>query len=240
MDSHNRRQIEYYQHAFERDFQLSSLGSRDNRNAMAYITAIMEFLSPAASDSGPVLEIGTGTGFHAQVCIEQYGVSYLGSDISIDQLRRARRRLEDAGHKVMMVCCEAENLPFKRGSLNAIYLSGTLHHVSDPAACVAECNSVLGKDGRLALVEPNPIFPTNLLFAILMKTERNMLKMSLKNLRSFCQSQQLYVDRTGYLVYTPPHPRFLWGLYDLVEAIVSRMPVLRRISVMLFCFARKP
>lgn len=240
MDSHNKNQIAYYRHAFENDFQLSSLGSRDNRNAVAYITAIMEFLAPAVSDNHPVLEIGTGTGFHAQVCIEQYGVPYLGSDISIDQLRRARKRLEHAGHNVPMVCCEAEKLPFKRGSLNAVYLSGTLHHVSDPAACVAACSSVLRNGGRLALMEPNPVFPHNFLFSILMKTERNMLKMSLKNLRRFCQNQQLHIDRTGYMTYTPPYPRFLWGFYDLVENIVSRMPVLRRISVMLYCFARKP
>jgi hypothetical protein len=89
-------------------------------------------------------------------------------------------------------------------------------------------------------MEPNPWFAPNALFGLVLRVERNMFKMGLKSLSAFCQSALLEVSEAGYRTYTPPYPRFLGGFYDLIDRVFGRLPLLRRLSVMLYCFAHKP
>lgn len=240
MDEHNRLQVRYYRKAASRTFHLSSLGSHDNRNAISYIRLIMEFLRPALADNGYLLEIGTGTGFHGLICTEVYGARYIGCDVSVAQLRQAQARFQNAGRSVMLLCCEGEHLPFRRGCISAAYMSGTLHHVSDPVQCLAECGAILKDGARLALMEPNPLFPSNAVFGLAEKVERNMFKMTLKNLMRYGAASGFRVVAKGYHTYTPPVPLFLQPLYDWIDRIAARIPILKNLSVMLYCFLVKP
>lgn len=240
MNPNNKNQIRYYAHTDLRDFQLSSLGTRDNRNARNYLESIMQFLLPLLQRPADwLLEIGTGTGFHAELCIAEYGVRYLGSDISLAQLKRTRQRLDGQVVRPPLVCCEAERLPFRRETLAAIYFSGTLHHTSNPAQCIAECSRVLKPAGRLALMEPNPLFPLNAVFAAVQRVERHMFQMSLHNLRCWMEDAGLKVIALGPHMYTPPTPQMLWKVYDWLDVVLSRIPIVRRFSLMHFCFGQR-
>lgn len=84
---------------------------------------------------GARLEIGSGAGFLHET---MPGV-----------IRSDAMRLPDVD-----VVLRAERLPFADGSLAAIHLLNTLHHIGDVAAFFAEAQRCLTPGGTMALVEP--------------------------------------------------------------------------------------
>jgi SAM-dependent methyltransferase len=50
--------------------------------------------------------------------------------------------------------CEADRLPFRSGSVGALVMVDTLHHLPRPLEFVAEAARVLKRGGRVAMVEP--------------------------------------------------------------------------------------
>lgn len=99
---------------------------------------------------GRCLDLGCGTGVHGDV-IRQLGWQPVGVDLSIEQLRRARRLLPVA-------LADAAQLPFADGSMKAV--SATLVHtdVDDWGAIVIEAARVLEEGGHLAYVGVHPCF----------------------------------------------------------------------------------
>jgi ubiquinone/menaquinone biosynthesis C-methylase UbiE len=100
-----------------------------------------------AGASGRVVEIGCGTGRN----LPRYSAATRlhGVDPSLGALRRATRR----GPATMLVCAEAEALPFRTGSFDSVVFSLVLCSVSSPPAALAEAKRVLSDAGTLRLLE---------------------------------------------------------------------------------------
>ncbi|MBN9418696.1 MAG: class I SAM-dependent methyltransferase [Candidatus Eremiobacteraeota bacterium] len=87
--------------------------------------------------SGPRLEIGSGGGFLPEV---------IPGTMTSDVLA-----LPHLDHQI-----SGEKLPFEDGTLAAIYLVNTLHHVPQPAQLLREAERCLMPGGRLVCLEPAP------------------------------------------------------------------------------------
>lgn len=107
-------------------------------------------LSPNLPSTGPVLEIGVGTGAVA-AGLREIGHRVLGLDLSAPMLAHARARL---GGRV--VRADGARLPVRDGALPGAYLVWVLHLVPDPARVLAESARVLAAGGRLAVVGGGP------------------------------------------------------------------------------------
>lgn len=106
----------------------------------------------AASQS--VLEIGCGTGGLLVAAAGQFQ-HVIGLDIAFRWLIVARKRLEEAGLQIPLVCACAEHLPFKDGGFDLIVAENVIEHVRDQQAALRECRRV-SRPGALAfLVTPN-------------------------------------------------------------------------------------
>jgi len=102
------------------------------------------------------LEVGCGTGIFLEAAATT-GADIVALDLSADLLAQARARVAAAG-KVRLSLGNAEQMPFREGSFDAVYGSSILHHLNIDAA-LAEVHRVLRPGGRIVFAEPNILNP---------------------------------------------------------------------------------
>jgi SAM-dependent methyltransferase len=84
---------------------------------------------------GPILELGSGAGFFAEV---------------FPDLITSEVRFYDHVRTVL----DGQRLPFRDGSLRGIAMTNVLHHIPDVHAFLSEAHRCLHVGGRIAAVEP--------------------------------------------------------------------------------------
>ena len=92
-------------------------------------------LLSAVAARRPVVEVGSGPGFFKE-CAPALVATDVVPGLSVD------------------VRCDADVLPFRSGSVGAVVMVDTLHHLPRPLDFLAEAARVLRPGGRLAMVEP--------------------------------------------------------------------------------------
>ena len=102
---------------------------------------------------GTCLDVGCGTGHFVPVAAE-LGWTVTGTDISSDQLDRARSRLTG----VDLVQADATELPFASATFDAAYSTFTHTDLDDFAGAMQETRRVLRPGGRLVYVGNHPAF----------------------------------------------------------------------------------
>ncbi|MEC4888429.1 MAG: methyltransferase domain-containing protein [Nitrospira sp.] len=93
-----------------------------------------------------VLEVGCATGGFLVAAKRRYA-RVVGTDIAFRWLVVARKRLEECGAQVPVVCCCAEYLPFPDDSHDLVIAEGVLEHVRSQEETLHECRRVLSSAG---------------------------------------------------------------------------------------------
>lgn len=186
-------QKEYYNEQAAAFDTGNAIFHRANRNHYKKIDKIMDLLNVAKVDfsNGQILEIGMGTGIHAHRLLERYpNVNYIGCDLSCSMIHIAKLRLlpkKETQVDCKFIIANGEKLPFKDDTFDGVFISGSLHHFSNPFNGFKEAVRVTRPGCRIVVMEPNWIFPTNLLPALCNKYERNILKMQQQNFKKWLQ-----------------------------------------------------
>jgi SAM-dependent methyltransferase len=103
-----------------------------------------------------VLDLGCGTGFH-QETLRHYASQLIGADMSFGALKECRRNFSGE-----YVVCDINQLPFKKNSIDLIWIAGVLHHVPDTLPVVIKnITRILRTGGILLVDEPNKLNPLN-------------------------------------------------------------------------------
>jgi len=108
-----------------------------------------EMMSHIPSGSGPILDLGCGTGFFLAELLEAHPKA-VGLDISYDMLRVSDQYIPGA----KLVTGDAERLPFRPGVFDVVFCKGSLHHTRDHVAFLNHCREALGQEGVLIMSEP--------------------------------------------------------------------------------------
>jgi SAM-dependent methyltransferase len=98
-----------------------------------------------AGDTGPWLDLGCGTADLAAVAGP--GRSVVCVDVALRWLVIARKRLEEAGVPAVLVCANAEALPFADRAFGRVFGLGVLEHCGDADAALAQSRRVLQPGG---------------------------------------------------------------------------------------------
>jgi ubiquinone/menaquinone biosynthesis C-methylase UbiE len=122
----------------------------------------MMALEPGAT----VLEIGCGRGAGVKLITEIFSPSTIHAmDLDVAMIQKARTYLASRPYNVRLYVADGVTLPFREGSMDAVFDFGILHHIVDWRAAVAEVSRVLGKDGRFYLEELYPAAYQNIVTA---------------------------------------------------------------------------
>jgi O-antigen/teichoic acid export membrane protein/SAM-dependent methyltransferase len=135
---------------------------RYTRGLMAAVPRAEEALATweeaVKGNGGPVptrlLEVGCGTAPLLVAAAPRFA-SVIGVDIAFRWLVVAKKRLEEAGLDVPLICACAEALPFPAGAIDRVVLDSTLENVRDQGRALAECHRVVRPAGYLFVSTPN-------------------------------------------------------------------------------------
>ncbi len=100
-----------------------------------------------------VLDVGCGTGFATEGLLE-HTENVHGLDQSTHQLEHALDRLNKHG-PVRFYRGDAERLPFKDGSFDIVWSSGSIEYWPNPVGTLREFRRVVEPGGQVLVVGPN-------------------------------------------------------------------------------------
>ena len=153
-----QREREWHEHELEiRGDDLNFLYDPPAFNQI--IQRSIDFLGGEPGDK--ILDMASGEGKET-LMLAQNGYAVISLDISFSQLQKSRERVDrqNPNLDVMFVQANAEELPFKNGSLERLYGKAIIHHL-DLDIAYEEVSRVLSDGGRMVFTEPmahHPLF----------------------------------------------------------------------------------
>ncbi len=98
-----------------------------------------------------VLEVGSGTGYTSEEIILRVGMdSLIALDQSIHMYMKARKKFP-----LKFVRGDAENLPFRDNTFDAVISAGSIEYWPNPQKGVDEIYRVVKPEGRAVIIGPN-------------------------------------------------------------------------------------
>jgi len=115
-----------------------------------YKLKILQRYIPVVSNA-LAIDIGTGTGNYA-IKLHKLGfLTVIGADISHRMLLECKKKEK----RLLLICCDAETLPFRDGIFDVATMNSILHHLPNPRSAIGEVNRVL-KDNGIFLIGHEP------------------------------------------------------------------------------------
>ncbi|MCT9929135.1 class I SAM-dependent methyltransferase [Planotetraspora sp. A-T 1434] len=99
-------------------------------------------LAPYFPASGPLLDLGAGTGLYARAISDWFGQRVIAVEPSMSMLRQAIAHAGPDQAPISYVAGRAEEIPLADGRCAGAWLSTMIHHVTDLAGCARELRRV--------------------------------------------------------------------------------------------------
>jgi SAM-dependent methyltransferase len=179
------------------------------------IDQIREWL--ARANIRTALDVGCGDGFSSFYMREA-----IGGICATDRSNRMLAR-HPFKHEGRVACSDATRLPYPDQSFDLVYCWELLHHVSDPAAVLAEMTRV--SRTYVLAAEPNRNNPFQAGFALWDAEHRWVLRFSMLYLKKLFEAAGLRVERTlsGGCIF--PNVTPLW-LFPLLRRMPYQIPLI--------------
>lgn len=98
-----------------------------------------------------LLELGCGTAENRLVLPAH--LDYVGLDISLNMLRRAKEKCDTANLKSVFVQADAQFLPFRKSGFDRIIAMGVMQHLSSPRDCISELRRVSASKASWSIID---------------------------------------------------------------------------------------
>jgi len=137
----------------------SPIGSMLYDNAQALLRRLLRFWRPpiewlAIPQGGVALDVGCGPGNITALLARAAGPGGLALGVDISRAMLARAVRAEAGPHTGFLLADAQRLPFRDETVDAVVSSAALQLIPDTEAALAEMSRVLRPGGRLAVMVP--------------------------------------------------------------------------------------
>lgn len=180
------------------------------------------------------LELGCGTGEYTLRLTKNTSSKIIAIDISFTLIHQAKQKVNSSN--VMFLIADAENLPFKDDTFDAVVGNAVLHHFNLDNA-LKEIKRVLTLNGKIAFTEPNMLNPQNLIvknIKLIKKLigesphERAFFRWQISHLLTNKGFSDVIVKPFDFL--HPVTPSLLIPVVSVIGKFFERMPIIKEIS----------
>src|SRR6516165_3444223 len=181
-----------------------------------------------------VADLGCGSGAFTAL-LRDAGYRVVGIDISPKLIAVGRQKHPG----LELVEGDVENLPFESDSLDAVLLSGLVHHFPDPRQCAAEVFRALKASGRFMAFDPNRMNPFMWLYRDhaspfyssvgVTENERPILAWRVAQMfrdQNFCVRTD-YLAGLAYRYVASRRTRALLPIYNFIDNTVFNIGIMR-------------
>jgi ubiquinone/menaquinone biosynthesis C-methylase UbiE len=208
---------------------------RDNRNHRKKQSIILDWV--AADFGDRVLEVGCGHGLHAERYAKRF--RFWGIDLVNSLVEQTDARTPNSA---TVEQADAMDLPYRDNAFASVVGTAVLHHMSEPDAALREWVRVTSPGGSVTLMEPNYLFPKEMISTHLIEAERHKTNMRPWRLHSILKD--VTPSDGDYTlaprIYTLPWPTKLYDVYNRIDTLMRQAPVLRWLSQMLLIHIELP
>lgn len=124
--------------------------SESERYCWSFKNELIQILNKLVKPDMCILEVGCGRG--EDLTLFSRVKIIVGLDVSEVALKMARKKPERRFH---LICGSAEDLPFKRDSVDIVIASEVIEHLPNPRKFVSQASEVLRDSGRVMITTPN-------------------------------------------------------------------------------------
>ena len=191
--------------------------------------------SAGISTGSRIADLGCGSGIFTSL-LKKKGLNPVGVDLSPGLIERAKKLYPGTE----FIVGDVEALPFESGSLDAVLLSGIIHHLPDPSKCMREVHRVLKPGGRFVAFDPNRMNPFMYLYRDhsspfysaqgVTENERPILASATKKLfeqAGFPEVNVNYLSGMHYRYIASPVARVALPIYNSFDTLLSLIPPLK-------------
>jgi ubiquinone/menaquinone biosynthesis C-methylase UbiE len=117
-----------------------------------FVDDFLEFAVRCGCTVGSVLDVGTGTALiPIELCRSHSDCQITAIDMSAEMLKLAAVNVQRAGfeERIELSCIDAKQLPFASAVFQSVISNSIIHHIPEPARCVAELVRLVQPGGLL-------------------------------------------------------------------------------------------
>ncbi|GEM_PF-1798404 len=151
-------QKDYYNHYDDFDIiELGMVDGRENEYRKRFMSRRAEKMAEIAGldDGSTILEVGCGTGMYTVYWVRP-SIKLYGLDISRGMLKRSADKIDSIN--TFFIEGDAEHLPFRDRSFDAVLSVNTIEHLDDVRVALKEIARVCQDGGKIVLSVPNGNF----------------------------------------------------------------------------------
>lgn len=168
------------------------------------------------------LEVGAATARDSASLAKNGAVA-----VAIDYSHKALARASEAGGGVMLVCGDAEALPFRDGVFDLVFHQGVMEHFRNPDPMTRECARVTALGGALLVDVPQTFHPYTIVKKVLMALGAWFAgwetQYTVRELRGFLRRHG-FVPESAYSRYFSPSLAYRL-LREVMLRLGARMPL---------------
>ncbi|MGA7937617.1 MAG: class I SAM-dependent methyltransferase [Kovacikia sp.] len=184
-----------------------------------------------------VMDCGCGSGVFTKL-LKDFGFVASGLDLSQGLIDLAGRLYPD----IKFMVGDIEQLPLESESLDAVLLSGIIHHLPDPAKCAEEVYRVLKPGGSFVAFDPNRRNPFMWLYRDrdspfysregVTENERPIIASEVARTfkRAGFSVSTSYLSGLNYRYIASSRMRQLLPIYNFLDDVLFRLPFLKPYS----------
>ena len=195
-----------------------------------------------------IADLGCGSGAFT-VLLHERGFVPVGLDISPKLIALARQKF----HGIEFLEGDADKFPpFADASLDAVLLSGLIHHFPDPRRLAGETHRVLKRGGRFVAFDPNRMNPSMWLYrdkaspfySPVGVTENERPILAGQVTRVFADAgfsvQTDYLGGLAYRYVASARTRALLPLYNFIDGAVFNLGLMKPLRPFVLTSGEKP